>query len=79
MMSGIEKMSEVSFGKEDIKKSIDKMKLRKQAGLDGIKCEIYKWMNQSEICVEILTRCMNKLLRDGEIPELWKKKNCPNS
>ena len=71
-------MSEVSFSKEDIKKYIDKMKLGKQAGLDGIKCEIYKWMNHSEICVEILTRCLNKLLRDGGILELWKK-NCPNS
>ena len=60
MMIGIEKMSEVSFGREDIKKSIDKMKLGKQAGFDGIigiKCEMYKWMNmnQSEICVDIPT------------------------
>ena len=34
---------------------------------------IYKWMSRSRVCLKVITECMNRILRDGEIPNLWRQ------
>ena len=86
MIRGIGRMDEVVFTEEEVKKHLSSMKGNKQAGLDLIKPEIYKWLGDSQITVRNLTDGMNGVISNGTIPEHWKKsktvlipkKNKPN-
>lgn len=73
MTDYIGKMSKVIFGKEDIREQISQLKVGKQPGPDKLKPEIYKWLNQSEYCIEVITNCMNEILETGEPPAKWQK------
>ena len=55
-------MEEVIFNKRDIKKQLQKLKCGKQAGLDDVRAEWYKWMEESDLCVNVLVDCMNQIL-----------------
>ena len=45
------KMDEVVVSSVDVRKVLKRMKVGKQPGVDGIKPEVYKWMLESEICI----------------------------
>ena len=69
----IERMEKVKFTQEDVREQISRMKIGRQPGPDKLKPEIYKWFNYNNICINILTECMNKILDDSEPPIKWKK------
>ncbi len=46
------------------------MKSGKAPGLDGMRIEIYKALNESETSVQELTNCLNNILKNGETVEL---------
>ena len=82
----IEQMRLLPFTESEIKSQLRKIKSGKQAGLDGLKPEIYKWIGDSSVCMELIRRCLNELLSKGIIPETWRtsrtvlipKKSKPN-
>ena len=47
------------------------MKVGKQPGMDGMKPEVYKWMLESEICMNEMCRYFNSILNSGEPGNEW--------
>ena len=68
----INRMIDVRITSDNIRKQLNKLKGGKQPGPDGIKPEIYRWIKNSDTCVNTLTATMNKLLNDRKPPEQWK-------
>ena len=54
---------------EEIEKSIDKLKLGKAHGVDGIGAEFYK--NTKTLVVPLLNEIFNKILLSGVFPDSW--------
>ena len=73
MKEHIGTMQKIKFTQNDLKKQISKLNAGKQSGPDGLKPEIYKWLNSNEYCISRLTGCMNEILDRCEPPESWKK------
>jgi len=79
-------MNGVRVSNDDVRKHLNKLKTGKQAGIDGIKPELYKWLGRSHVVIAVLSKCMNNLILTGTVPEHWKrsktvlipKKNKPN-
>ena len=66
------KMEEVEISKDDIIKGIKKIKRGKQPGPDGVRGEIYRWMVDSDVCVEALRATFQEVLREGKPPGKWR-------
>lgn len=76
----LSKMATVFFTNNEVRSHLKKLKCNKQSGPDGIKPEMLKWMADSDICVTILTKSINVIVRKGGPPENWKKsKTYPKS
>jgi len=69
---------EEELKKEEIKKALRKMKLRKVADIDGIPTEAWKYAGKM-----LWTKLISLIVwKKGKIPENWKKKivlGCPES
>ena len=65
------RMNEVVVCYEDVKKAVKRMKVGKQPGMDGIKPEVYKWMLDSEMCMNEMCRFFNSILGRGESVNEW--------
>ena len=72
-LGGIEKMDGIKFTEGEVTSHMGRMKGGKQAGLDGIRPEIYEWLCGSVKCVKLITKCMNDVLVNGNVPEHWKQ------
>ena len=59
--------------KGEVVEVIKKMKKNKAPGKDGIKAEMMKILEKSEICMDKMTECLNKVLMSGDVPEEWKR------
>ena len=66
-------MEEVYFTTREVQKQLQNLKSKKTPGPNSMKPEIYKWMADSNVCLELFTHCVNKLMRDGRPPTDWKK------
>ena len=66
-------MEEVFFTTGEVKKQLQNLKSKKKPGPNSMKPEIYKWMADSNACLEVFAHCVNKLMRDGRPPADWKK------
>lgn len=56
-------MTELTFTAEaDVKGRIGKIKNGNQAGLDGIKSEMYKALGKSDRCLETMVKIYNDVL-----------------
>lgn len=42
-------MDIITFTVEEVRKCINKMKMGKQADLDRVKTEIFRWINESQV------------------------------
>ena len=70
---GVEcKMDEVRIEIKDVRKALRNLKNGKQAGPDGMKPEIYKWLLGSDVCLKKLLEDFNWILNMGVPPEEWK-------
>ena len=61
---------EITLG--EIKHQIEKMKVGKAAGPDGVKIELYKCLCEDESIINNLKDLFNQVLVTGVIPEEWK-------
>lgn len=68
----IRKMGTVCFTNKEVKDQLKKMKSNKQSGPDGIKAEMWKWLGENKKTVEMLTKSLNKIIQEENIPESWK-------
>ena len=57
---------------EEVKTALTKIKKGKQPGPDKIKGDIIKWLAEDSVCIETLTHCLNKVIKDNKIPESWR-------
>ena len=65
------KMEKPNIKKDEIVKVLQKLKSKKSAGPDGLKPELYKTLKNSEVCLNTLEQCFNKVL-EGNVPNEWK-------
>ena len=65
------RMDGIVVNKEEVKKAVRRMKSGKQPGIDGIKAEVYKWMLESEVCVNAMCKYYNDVLEKGEPVKEW--------
>ena len=72
-IDGIQIMNGVRVSNDDVRKHLNKLKTGKQAGIDGIKPELYKWLGRSHVVIAVLSKCMNNLILTGTVPEHWKR------
>lgn len=70
--SMITKMEEVTFTASEISKQLGKMKSGKKSGPDKLKPEMYKWMMDSRLCLEIIANNFNEIVNTGIHPIKWK-------
>ena len=68
-------MNDETVTEEEIKTHLNKLKKKKAPGPDGLKSELYKIMSESSIFVKQITENMNKIIKDSDIPNDWKKSN----
>ena len=71
-IGGIIKMDNVLITVEEVKNYLKQMKMGTQAGNDGIRPEIYRWLEGSALIMRAITECMNELLTSGVVPNSWK-------
>ena len=69
----IQPMTPQSITKEEVIFQLKKTKNRKAPGLDGLKPDHYTAMISSTLCVENLTKSLNKIMLENNIPADWKK------
>ena len=55
----------------ELKEKIRKLKNNKAAGTDKLKAELFKELGKRETCREIILKCFNNVLKEGETPESW--------
>ena len=66
VVEGVEEwMERVEFGVEDVIKRIKSCKKGKQPGMDGIRGEIYRALEESEVCVSRMVEAYNRVLKEG--------------
>ena len=58
-------MKEPEMSDENIKSELESLKEGKAAGINKIKPEVYKEMNNSGICREVMRNGYNKIIRGG--------------
>lgn len=68
----ITKMEKIKFTTENVRQQLSKIKGGKKSGPDELKPEIYKWMNESKLCVKVMTDCLNGIIATGIHPQKWK-------
>lgn len=59
--------------KEELKNTIEEQKDNKAPGPDSMKAEFFKELLKSDICLEVMLRCYNDALTNGNIPDEWKE------
>ena len=53
----------------ELKEKIRKLKNNKAAGTDKLKAELFKELGKRGACREVILRCFNNMLKNGETPE----------
>ena len=61
----------LSINENEVKQAIDKLKLHKAEGSDGISAELVK--DKSDILISVLTSIINESWDNGTFPEIWCK------
>ena len=56
-----------------VRQTLKQLRNNKAAGPDGLKPELYKAMEKSELCLLTLTECLRTELKEREKPSEWKK------
>ena len=59
-------MEEPVMGEENMKEELENLKEGKAAGINKIKPEVYKELNNSKICKEVMRNGYNKIIRGGK-------------
>ena len=59
----------------DIKKQINKLRSGKAPGPDGLKPELYKYLQEDEQFLTIMKDIMNQIVSSGHIPSNWSLSN----
>ena len=72
-LRSVERMNNIEFSQEEVKRHLSKLKDGKQPGIDGIKPEFFKWLSESRTSITSITSSFNKIVNDRSIPENWKK------
>ena len=70
--SKISRMEKIEISESEVKMCLVELKLGKQPGPDGMKNEIYKWLESSQNCIWMLTSCFNKIITSKKYPNDWK-------
>ena len=68
-------MNDDSITEQEVKRHLDKLKNKKAPGPDGLKSELYKIMADSNIFIKDLTVNRNKIIREADVPNDWKRSN----
>ena len=64
-------MSEVKMKREELKIEIEKMKMKKAAGPNKLKAELFREIYRVKGGKEMFLRGINKTLMSEEAPEIW--------
>ena len=67
------RVMDVHINKEEIRKTLKRLKNGKAGGVDGLKPEMYKVLEGSEVFVEALRSSCQRVVETGEVPESWKR------
>ena len=68
----MEWMQKMEFSIENLKAQLAKLKNKKQAGPDKLRNEMYKWLLDSNLCLNCLVSCYNGIQYIGP-PSEWKR------
>jgi len=72
-VKGVQKcMREVKFNKENLTKRIKKLKNGKRAGPDGLRGEMYKSLQNSNICIDTMLKAYNGCIQEKILGVEWK-------
>ena len=63
-------MKEPEMSEGNIKTELESLKEGKAAGINKIKPEVYKEMNNSRICRDVMRNGYNKIIRRGDTKKL---------
>ena len=59
--------------KEEVTQQLKKTKNGKAPGLNGLKPDLYTAMLSSDLCIDVLTKSLNKVILENNLPRDWKK------
>ena len=65
-------MDLIESDRSEVANDIKRLKNKKAAGPNKIKGEFYIEVANSEFCLYVMTKCLNKAIIDDEKPESWK-------
>ena len=68
----IEPMRIPIMKEKNLEKRLEELKNNKAAGPDKLKGELFKELGKREICREVMIKCFNNVLEEGEIPKSWR-------
>merc|ERR1712106_1207774 len=68
----IEPMKTPIMQEINLNKRLEELKNNKAAGPDKLKGELFKELGKREACREVMVKCFNNVLEEGEIPESWR-------